>query len=245
MLLALALVAGPACERAPSASLVVSAASSLTNVLQEIAQLYEQQSGVHVVLNFGASNTLARQIRAGAPVDLFISADAPQMDGVAADLAPGTRVDLLSNQLAIAVPDDRARRFTSARELTDAGIRRIAIGDPAAVPAGVYAKSYLQRIGVWTAVEPKVVPAGSVRLALAAVESGAADAAIVFRTDIQTAPRAREAFVVPRDEGPDIVYPAAVIRSGANADGSRRFLAFLRTSEAAAIFQRAGFIPLP
>src|SRR5438874_11105833 len=122
---------------------VVSAAVSLTNVLQELAPIYQKRSGDQLVLNLAASNTLAQQIRFGAPVDLFISADEIQMDKVAAQLVSGSRVDLLGNQLAIAVPDDRARTFTSARELADPSIRRIAIGDPGAVPAGVYARQYL------------------------------------------------------------------------------------------------------
>src|SRR5688572_13061446 len=127
---------------APPDEITVSAAASLSDVLQQLAKLYELRSGDRLVLNLGASNTLARQINAGARVDVFISADEAQMDAVAAHVAPGTRKDLLSNQLAIAVPDDRARRFASARDLAEPAIRRIAIGDPAAVPAGVYAKAY-------------------------------------------------------------------------------------------------------
>ncbi len=227
-----------------SREVVVSAAVSLSGVLQQLAQTYQARTGERVVLNFGSSNTLARQVAAGARVDLFISADEAQMDVAASDLVPGTRVNLLSNQLAIAVPDDRPRRFASARDLADPTITRIAIGDPAAVPAGVYAKQYLQKIGIWPAVEKRIVPAGSVRLALAAVENGAADAAIVYRTDVATASHAREAFLVPAAEGPRIVYPAAVVRTGTNQDGARRLLAFLQRSDAMAVFTRAGFLAL-
>ena len=225
-------------------TVVVSAAASLSNVLQELASTMERQGGPHAVVNTGASNTLARQIAAGATVDLFISADETQMDAVAQETVPGTRLDLLSNELAIAVPDDRYRPMTSARELEAAAFRRIAIGDPSAVPAGVYAKAYLQAIGVWPAIESRIVPSGSVRLALAAVESGAADAAVVYRTDVPTASHARTALVIPAADGPHIVYPAAVIRSGANQDGARRLLAFLRSAQAAAVFERAGFVAL-
>jgi molybdate transport system substrate-binding protein len=222
----------------------LSAAASLTDVLQQLARLYERRTGERLVLNFGASNTLARQINAGARVDVFISADASQMDAVAAHIVPGSRKDVLSNQLAIAVPDDRPRSMASARELTDASIRRVAIGDPAAVPAGVYAKAYLEQIGIWHTVSPKLVPAGSVRLALAAVENGAADAAIVYRTDIATARRAREAFVVPIDQGPAIRYPAAALKAGSNPEGARRLLDFLDSLEAVVLFKRAGFVPV-
>ena len=227
-----------------SREVVVSAAVSLSDVLQQLAHTYQTRTGERVVLNFGSSNTLARQLAAGARVDLFISADEAQMAVAAPDLVPGTRVNLLSNQLAIAVPDDRPRRFASARDLADPMIARIAIGDPAAVPAGVYAKQYLQKIGIWPAVEKKLIPAGSVRLALAAVENGAVDAAIVYRTDVATASHAREAFLVPAAEGPRIIYPAAVVRTGRNQDGARRLLAFLQRPDAMAVFTRAGFLPL-
>jgi molybdate transport system substrate-binding protein len=224
---------------------VVSAAVSLTDVLQQLAPMYRQATGDQLVLNLGASNTLARQIRFEASVDVFISADEAQMNTVAMQIDTASRVDLLSNQLAIAVPDDRSRTMTSARDLLDPAFRRIAIGDPAAVPAGVYAKQYLQSIGIWPDIARKVVPAGSVRLALAAVESGGADAAIVYHTDVAMAAHAREALLIPAGEGPRIVYPAAIVRAGKNHEGGRRFLAFLQMPAAVAVFTRAGFIALP
>ncbi len=233
-------------QRRPPANrqVVVSAAVSLTEVLQQLAPLYQQASGDRLVLNLGASNTLARQIRFDAGVDVFISADEAQMDAVAMKIDASSRVDLLSNQLAIAIPDDRPRDVMSARDLLDPAIRRIAIGDPAAVPAGVYAKQYLQNIGIWLDVARKIVPAGSVRLALAAVESGAADAAIVYHTDVPVAAHAREALLIPAAEAPRIVYPAAIVRAGGNHEGGQRFLAFLQTPAASAMFTRAGFIAL-
>ena len=222
--------------------IIVSAAVSLTEVLQQLAPIYQQQTGDRVLLNLGSSNTLARQISFGAGPDVFISADEAQMNAVAARIDPASRVDLLSNQLAIAVPDDRPRTMKSARDLLDSAIQRIAIGDPAAVPAGVYAKQYLEMLGIWRDVQMKVVPSGSVRLALSAVESGAADAAIVYHTDIAVATHAREALVIPASEGPRIGYPAARVLAGRNPDGARRLLAFLRSPEAAAIFTHAGFL---
>jgi molybdate transport system substrate-binding protein len=238
------LLGASASASASGGEVMVSAAASLGDILQQLAKLYELRSGDRLVLNLGASNTLARQINAGAQVDVFISADEAQMNAVEARIVTGSRKDLLSNQLAIAVPDDRPHRIRSARDLTNTAIRRIAIGDPAAVPAGVYAKAYLETLGLWKALAPKTIPSGSVRLALAAVENGAADAAIVYRTDVATARRAREAFVVPLEEGPRIVYPAAAIRNGPNGAGATRFLAFLESPEATALFKRAGFIPL-
>lgn len=232
-----AAVAAPAQRQ----EVLVSAAASLAGVMEKISLDYEKRSGVRVVVNTGASNTLARQITAGAAVDLFISADEAQMDVVRSEVVANTRVDLLSNQLAIAVPADRPRTLQSARELTGPAFRRIAVGDPAAVPAGVYAKAYLEKLGIWPAVSAKAVPSASVRVALAAVENGAADAAIVYRTDVMAARGAVLALAIPVADGPRIVYPAAVIRSGRNREAASRFLAWLRQAEAVKIFEAAGF----
>src|SRR5688572_19803719 len=242
----LAVLAAGAADAIPAqrSQILVSAAASLAEVMEELGRDYEQRTGVRVSVNTGASNTLARQIANGAAVDLFVSADEAQMDRVRADIVTGTRVDLLSNQLAIAVPADRPRTLRSVRDLTDPAIKRIAVGDPAAVPAGIYARTYLERLGVWTAISKKVVPSASVRLALAAVENGAVDAAIVYQTDLASARRASLALAIPVAEGPRIVYPAAVIGSGRNREAAVRFLTWLRGAEAAAIFRSAGFIPL-
>jgi len=223
--------------------ITVSAAVSLTDALTAVAEEYGRRGLGGVRLNFGASNVLARQIVAGAPVDVFVSADEAQMDVVAAAgmLTEGTRVPLVHNQLAVIVPTDRPRPFRSISDLTDPAIKRIAIGDPAAVPAGVYAKQYLEKEGLWNAVSARIVPAGSVRAALTAVESGAADAAIVYRTDARTALRATVAWVVPVDRGPRIVYPAAIVRTTALPTEAARFLDFLRGDAAARIFERFGF----
>ena len=233
-----ALGAGPGQRQ----EVLVSAASSLAEVMTTLSRVYERSAGVRVVVNTGASNTLTRQISAGAAVDLFISADESQMDAVRADIVAGSRVNLLSNQLVVAVPADRPRTLRSVRELLDPSIRRVAIGDPAAVPAGVYAKAYLEKLGVWAALSKKVVPSASVRVALAAVENGAADAAVVYRTDLKTTRRATLALAVPLADGPRIVYPAAVIDSGRNREAATRFLAWLQGTEAGRVFDAAGFI---
>jgi molybdate transport system substrate-binding protein len=233
-----AVVAVPAQRR----EVLVSAAASLAGVMEKVGRAYEMRTGVRVVVNTGASNTLARQILAGAAADLFISADESQMDAVRSEIVAGSRVSLLSNQLAIAVPADRPRTLDSARNLTHPSFKRIAIGDPAAVPAGVYAKAYLRKLGVWEAVSARMVPSASVRAALAAVENGAVDAAIVYRTDLAGARRASLALAIPFADGPRIVYPAAVIRSGRNRDAATRLLAWLQGAEASRIFEAAGFL---
>ena len=201
-----------------------------------------RSAGVHLVINLAASNVLARQINAGARVDLFISADDAQMDAVARQLLPGTRVMLVRNQLAVAVPRASTRSIRQVSDLLDTGVRRIALGDPESVPAGVYARLYLERVGLWSALRPRLVPSASVRAALASVERGAADAAFVYRTDLSAAPRARLAFVVPVDDGPPIGYPAAVVRTGHNVSGASQVLDVLRGAEALAVFRAAGFL---
>jgi molybdate transport system substrate-binding protein len=223
--------------------ITVSAAVSLTDALAAVALEYGRRGMGSVRFNFGASNVLARQIVAGAPVDVFISADDAQMDVVARAglVKEGSRAPVLRNQLAVIVPSDRQRTFRSVRDITDPAIKRIAIGDPNAVPAGVYAKEYLQKEGLWDAIRPRIVPTGSVRAALAAVESGAADAAIVYRTDARIALRATVVWVVPIERGPRIVYPAAMIRTTAAPVEAARFLDFLRSLTAAQIFERFGF----
>ena len=237
-------VALSARQEAQGRNVFVAAAVSLTEVLQTIAGPYERATGERILLNLAGSNTLATQIIEGAPVDLFISADALQMDRVeqARRILAGSRIDLLSNQLVVVVPDDRRRALRSSRDLLDPGIRRIALGDPVAVPAGVYAKRYLEAQGLWPQVLAKIVPMMSVRGALSAVEAGNADAGIVYRTDAAIARRAIVALAIPVEDGPSIVYPAAIMVDARNEAGARDFLVHLRGSDAAAVFERAGFI---
>ncbi len=234
------LTASPAAQ-GTAGTVVVSAASSLAQVMDRVARQYEARHPDRVSLNVGASNTLARQIRAGARVDVFLSADEAQMDAVQDVLVPGTRTPLLGNQLAIAVPSDRAESVRSVRDLATAGVRRVAIGDPDAVPVGVYARAYLQRIGLWEALRPKLVPVGSARLALSAVEHGAADAAILYRTDLSGSRAARLAYLVPVEDAPAISYPVALVQRGSNRAGAERFLRHLHEPEATATFAQAGF----
>jgi molybdate transport system substrate-binding protein len=222
--------------------ILVATTVSLLEPLTALARAYEARTGERVTITPGPSNALARQIAAGAPIDLFISADEHQMAVVerAGLVVPGTRLELVGNRLAIVVPADSRKRIDAPRDLAGPAIRRLAIGDPAAVPAGVYARAYLEGAGVWSALQPKSIPVSTVRAALAAVESGEADAGVVYRTDARVG-RVRIAFEVPPADGPRIVYPAAVVTVGRNAAGARRLLAYLAGPEARAVFEAAGF----
>ncbi len=247
-------VAAAGCGRNPSGdagpnepTLLVSAAASLSEVIDAVADRFEADERVRVLLNVAGSQMLASQIIEGAPVDVYISADVRQMErAVAAGrIDTARRVDLVSNQLAIIVPSDRAGTVTEPQDLGNASIRRIALGDPEAVPAGVYARRYLESLGLWSSLEGRTVPVTSVRAALRAVEAGTVDAGIVYRTDVRTSTGAVVAFAVPREDGPFIVYPAAVVRAAPNPTDAARFLDFLQSDAARRHFDAAGFISLP
>ena len=226
------------------AEIQVFAAASLTEAVEEIAAAYEKTGRDEVVLNLGSSSNLARQIQEGAPADLFLSADEARMDGLAGRglVLGGTRRSLLSNTLVIVVPADSRLRIGSARDLADPGIRRLAIAEPSSVPAGIYAREYLQSQGLWNAVSAKVVATENVRGALAAVESGNVEAGIVYRTDAGISKRVKIAYEVPAARGPKISYSAAVMARSGRREAARKFLAYLESPDARAVFRRYGFL---
>ena len=235
-----AAISTPAAAQPPG--LVVSVASSMHAALAEIAGLYRAATGVTVALNTGGSNTLARQIVEGAPVGLFLSADDVQMDVVerSGRIVPGTRTHLLTNELAVVVPPDGSPDFTLDR-LLDGRVSRLAMGEPSAVPAGVYGRRWLEAQKAWTRLAPKVVPFPTVRAVLSAVEAGRVEAGIVYRTDA-IASRVRVVARISPKEHPylDIAQPVAVI-AGPQEAGARRFLEFLKGAAARAVFTRHGF----
>ncbi len=173
-----------------------------------------------------------------------MSASAERMDEVQAAgfVRPGDRVDLLSNRLVVVVPPESKTSLATAEDL--AGVRRLALGDPEAVPAGIYARLWLEKRGLWERVRDRVVPTLDVRAALAAVESGNADAGIVYKTDAAISKRVRVAMEVPEVEAPRIDYPAALLAT-ARGGAARAFFEHLRSPEARAVFERLGFEFLP
>lgn len=229
-----------------AAELHVYAAASLTDALTEIAALWEKEGGDEIVLNLGASSTLARQIEAGAPADLFLSADEAKMNGLENKklLLPGTRKSLLSNTLVIVVPSDSKLQLTGPQDLAGAAVRSLALAEPESVPAGIYAKEYLRKLGLWSKVIDRVVPTENVRAALAAVESGNVDAAIVYKTDAGISRKVRIAWEVPRAEGPAISYPFAVLAESRRREAAKKLLAFLESDAALAVFRKHGFLVL-
>jgi molybdate transport system substrate-binding protein len=227
------------------AELNVFAAASLADALKEIAPQYAAATGVTLRLNLGASGLLARQIQEGAPADVFLSADELRLEQLdhAGLLMAGTRTNLLRNALVLVVANPEGAAIHAIADLTKPTVRRVAIGEPATVPAGTYAKAWIGKLGMWSALAKKIVPLENVRAVLAAVESGNADAGFVYKTDALTSQRVRIAIEVPVDEGPKIVYPAAIVNDTKSAEAARQFLAYLRGAEAQAVFAHYGFLP--
>ncbi len=230
-----------------AAELNIFAAASLADALQAISRVYEPQSGDQLRFNFAASSTLAVQIQQGAPADIFFSADEAKMDALARAglVATDTRKALLSNTLVIVVNADHGAALTTPADLATPGIRKLALGEPQTVPAGIYAKEYLQQHGWWEQVQAKVVPTASVRACLAAVESGNVDAGIVYKTDALISQRVKIVAEIGVADGPKISYPLAVMKNSKNAAAARRFAEYLASPPARAVFMKFGFLPAP
>jgi molybdate transport system substrate-binding protein len=222
----------------------VFAAASLTDSMKEVAGAYEKRSGDKVVFNFGASSTLARQIEEGAPADIFFSADEAKMDGLESKglIEKGTRKDRLSNTLVIVVAAEQGASVNSVKDLAASSIKHVALGDPRAVPIGVYAREYLEKLRLWEGVRPKVVATENVRAALAAVEAGNADASIVYKTDAAISKKVKIAFEVPVEDGPKIRYPIAMVKEAREPQAARKFFEHLSSAEAGKVFAKYGFI---
>ncbi|MGE5814139.1 MAG: molybdate ABC transporter substrate-binding protein [Acidobacteriota bacterium] len=239
------LLAGSAPREPARGPLLVSAAVSLTEALTECGEAFRANTRISVRFNFGASNTLARQIVQGAPVDVFVSADQAQMTYAVREgmIRPDSVRVIASNQLVVIVPEGAPGPWRSAAPLGSPEIRRIAVGDPTAVPAGVYAREWLQRIGLWKAIEPKLVPGASVRGALSAVRTGGVDAGIVYRTDARSSGGVAVVFEVTGPEAPTIEYPAGLVAESVRAADARAFVEFLQGASGQAILRRWGFGP--
>jgi molybdate transport system substrate-binding protein len=242
-LLCLAGVAAPASAE-PKGPLVL-AAASLQESLQAAAQAWTAKGHAPPVISFAASSALARQIEAGAPADLFLSADEDWMDYLAQRrlLRPGTRVDLLTNDIVLVAPGASPVRLTAARGFPLAralGTGRLAMADPDSVPAGKYGREALSALGVWPQVAPRVARAENVRAALALVARGEAPLGVVYATDARAEPAVRVVTVFPAGSHRPVAYPLAVLARSANPEGEA-FRRFLRGPEAGAIFRRYGF----
>lgn len=238
--LALALCLAPAL--ASAADLTVSAAASLTDAFKVVKTAFEQANpGTTMTTNFAASGPLLRQIESGAPVDVFASADQKTMDQAAAKglLAPGTRADFVQNALVLIQPAGAAPALKGLADLTQPGVKRIAIGNPATVPAGRYAQEALTSAKLWEIVTPKLVPGESVRQTLDYVARGEADAGFVFATDAKSA-GAKVRVVTEAATTTPVRYPIAVVAASKNPK-AKAFVDFVLSPAGQKILQDHGF----
>jgi molybdate transport system substrate-binding protein len=226
-------------------TITVFAAASMKNALDDVDSIFTKQSGIKVVASYAASSALMKQIEQGAPADVFLSADVDWMDyGAKRNLIKNdTRLNLLGNRLVLIAPKDSKLDNVKIAPGFDlaalAGGGRIATGDVRAVPAGLYAKAALEKLGVWASVESKLAMAENVRAALVLVARGEAPLGIVYETDAKIDPGVKIIGIFPEDSHPPIIYPVALTKD-AKPDAAQ-YLAFLRTPDAKAIFERYGF----
>jgi molybdate transport system substrate-binding protein len=244
-LLALASVASWAPAAAQEQSLTVFAAASLKNALDDTNAAFTKATGLKVVASYEASSALAKQIEQGAPADIFISADLRWMDYANEHklIKPDTRVNLLGNKLVLIAPKDSRLDHVAIGDGFDiaklAGDGRIAVADVKAVPAGLYAKAALEKLGSWTAAEPKLAQAENVRATLAFVARGETPVGIVYETDARIEPKVKIIGAFPDGSYPPVTYPMAATANGKAV--AARYLGFLATPAAKAIFEHYGF----
>ena len=230
----------------PPVRLTVSAAASLQDALTAIDQDFQRSHpDIDITPNFGASGTLQLQIEQGAPVDVFVSAAPQQMDALAAKnlLLADTRANLLENELVLIVPKN-SKTVANFGDLKRPDVHVIAVGDPRSVPAGTYAQQVLTALGIYDAVKSKMTLATDVRQVLADVETGSAEAGLVYSTDAAISSKVRVAMDAPAGTHQPIVYPAAVLRASMNPDAAREFVKYLASPAARAVFSKYGFRPV-
>lgn len=233
-------------EKGPPASVQVFAAASLRDACGDVAELWrERRPEVELVFNFGSSATLAQQIEATRAADLFLSADTAQMELVrkSGAIALEGPARWLSNQLVVVVPASSSEvEWSAPSELLHARFPRLALANPASVPAGKYAKAWLEAQGSWSALESRVVPGVDVRAALAAVENAACEVGIVYSTDAAISQRVRVVYRVPLEQGPRIEYAIAATSGKAPAPLAREVLEHFLSAPARVCFARRGFL---
>jgi molybdate transport system substrate-binding protein len=234
-----------AAPTAQAQDVLVFAAASLKNALDEVGTVYAAASGKKVAVAYAASSALAKQIENKAPADIFISADLDWMDYVARQklIRPETRTNLLGNRLVLIAPVSVPAEIEIRKDFplaTLLGDGRLAVGDPAHVPAGKYAKAALEALNVWNSVEPKLAPTDNVRAALALVSRRETLYGIVYETDTKSDKSVKVAGVFPADSYPPVIYPAAILTDSTTPD-TQAFFDYLKSPAASTVFQKHGF----
>ena len=244
-LLGMAAVPAPA---AAADKIVVFAAASMKNALDNMDAAFTKETGKEVTVSYAASGALAKQLENGAPADIFISADTQWMDYATQKklIKDGTQVNLFGNALVLVAAKDKAKTVEIKQGMDLAGLLgdgRLAMGEPATVPAGKYGQSALQKLGLWSSVEKKVAGAESVRAALALVSRGEAPYGIVYQTDVASDPGVAVAGTFPEDSHPPIIYPAAITAESKNPE-AQAYFDYMKSSKAAPFFEHEGFTVL-
>jgi molybdate transport system substrate-binding protein len=239
------LLAATAAPLTKAADVTVFAAASLKESLDEQGRQFEASTGNKVIVSYGGSNALAKQIESGAPADLFVSADLEWMDYVDQRrlLAPASRYNLLRNSLVLIAPASSSSALKIAPNFALAaalGTEKLAMANPDSVPAGKYGKSALETLGVWSSVEKQVARAENVRAALVLVSRGEAPFGIVYRTDALADKGVRIVDIFPPDSHPPIIYPAALLAASKSA-AAKAFLDYLRSATARPVWEKYGF----
>lgn len=243
VLLAVAIIAMLGQPAWAAEELTVSAAASLTNVFQELGHNFEKlPPGVKLVFNFGASGALRQQINQGAPVDVFASADQQTMDQAQEKglIVAASRKNFVSNRLVLIAPGAAKLTLKSPGDLKSPEVKKVALGNPATVPAGRYAQEGLTALGLWATLEPKLIYGESVRQVLDYVARGEVDAGVVFATDAAMALGKVKTIQEIKKTKP-IVYPAALVAAGGKKEAAQKFLDYLLSPAARDVFRKYGF----
>ncbi len=222
----------------------VSAAASLTNVMQDIAADYEKQHpDVKVEFNFGSSGALQQAIENGGNADVFVSAAQKQMNALekAGLLADGTRADLLVNDVVLIVPKDSKKNIATFEDLKGSAVQHLALGEPKGVPVGQYSEEIFTKMNMLDAMKAKAVYGSDVRQVLAWVEGGEADVGLVYATDAAISDGVKVVAKAPADTHKPIIYPAAVLKDSKQMDLAKDFTQFLRNDTSEALFEKYGF----
>ncbi len=230
------------CNRREAAhSVTLFAAASTGHVLDEIGEQFTQTSGIRVRTSYAASSTLAQQIVEGAEADVFISANVQWADYVEENVTVDKRRDLLGNRLVVVVPVDSPLPVHESGDLSAKEVRHLALADVTAVPAGIYAREALARLGLWEKLKGKVVAGSDVRQTLFYVSSGAAEAGIVYATDAAVTDSVKVAAEIPSEVTPEIRYPVVLLRHNSPRPAADSFFRYLLSPQAAEVFREHGF----
>lgn len=231
-------------EKSEPVELHVSAAASLTNAMNELAELYAKDNpNVKIIFNFGSSGALQQAIENGGEADLFFSAAQKQMNALdeAGELAEGTRKDLLLNEVVLIVPNDSDKNISDFNDAATAKVEKIALGEPKGVPVGQYSEEIFSALNILDAVKAKAVYGSDVRQVLAWTESGEVDCGVVYATDAAISDKVKVICAAPEGTHKPVIYPAAAIKSSKNLDAAKKFLDFTGSDAAKKVFANYGF----